>query len=386
MNIISQKSIKTINLNNKPTLILTNQLLAQITQAHYFAGKTEWSGLVLYTEKQGSIEDPDNLVLECSYLYPMNVGDETFTESLIKESLIELNKDFDDCIEYKHMFLHTHHGMTTFFSDKDTDTLYEQVDKFYYFVSLIVNYEGKYVAKIVMLGKEKGGELFTKGNHRFKFNQSEDQEVMYMMDCKIEFEKLLYDTGKSFQERMEDLKKIKESKTVNTINHGDFNTIVDRDRFGKYNNPISQNKQLSLIQDEDWNTSYSHLDINNNRFKSIPDTEYNNFLVKWINHDLLAEGLLGLTLRKYENSFIVGNAYEFELSEKHLDLISSHFWDFAKSYFDETYLTQKEKEIILKKVSKVLTEYKQEFNLVDELENILIELEMELEESNYYAK
>lgn len=108
MSIISQKSIKKIELKNKPKVILTNNLLAQITQAHYYAGRTEWSGLILYSEKAGSIEDLDNLVLECNYLHLMNVGSEMYTEIDLNNNLVELFDEYPDFIDYRQGKIHTH--------------------------------------------------------------------------------------------------------------------------------------------------------------------------------------------------------------------------------------------------------------------------------------
>lgn len=106
MSIISQKSIKKIELKNKPKVILTNNLLSQITQAHYYAGRTEWSGLILYSEKAGSIEDLDNLVLECNYFHLMNVGNEMYTEIDLNNNLVELFDEYPDFIDYRQGKIH----------------------------------------------------------------------------------------------------------------------------------------------------------------------------------------------------------------------------------------------------------------------------------------
>lgn len=47
---------------------------------HEKAGSTEWSGILLYKVKRGSIREPENLILKAEKLFPMDIGTPEYTE------------------------------------------------------------------------------------------------------------------------------------------------------------------------------------------------------------------------------------------------------------------------------------------------------------------
>lgn len=390
MNIISQRSIKTIELKNKVKLILSNKLLSQITQAHYFAGKTEWSGLLLFEELAGSIEDLDNLVLKADYLHVMDVGTEAFTEITINENIKELMNEYPDFVEYKQALCHTHHSMSTFFSGTDTGTLYEQVGNYNYFLSLIVNYEGKFIAKIAMLGTEKtdGRELMTKNKKLFSFQkpkESIEEEVMYIIDCNVELEPITFATGTTFQSRIEELRKIKEARTVNTFRQSQAGSLISgfqgRQSELEFNNPLPKTweqpwhqptsegrKQFNAWTDEKYEDTSI---ISNNRFETITDLQYEDFLIKWMNHDLTAEGLIRTNLDRLEKRYTKNLEYTSELAEPYIDTLEANLWELAKAFFEEKTFTNPEKSAILNSLMLILDPWSNEYEFALDLYMVL---------------
>lgn len=270
--------------------------------------------------------------------------------------------------------------MKTFHSGTDLGCLDDNVDKYDYYLSLIVNYEGKYDCKIAMLGKEKGGELYTKNNKRFNFNINNEIDVMYLIDCNIEFEPITFSNNKIFKDRVEGLKSVRNINTTR-INHP---VGFQQERF---NNPIKPyQNELPFKQHERWDSweasNYDDpADFLQNRYKSLDDTQFDDFLVKWINHDLTAVGLLKNAVDKFEKKFIENGYYIEEKAEKYLDILEANFWDLAKQNFTETYFTIAEKSELLDRLMGLLDPLTQSFNFAQGLYMIVDGFSFELEEA-----
>lgn len=114
---------------------------------------TEWSGILFYTHK-GNFESND-LVITCEDIFPMDLGDATFTNFKMTPDVsgyIAQNIDLFDC---EMGLVHSHHTMATFFSSIDQSTLQSEGNDTNCFVSLIVNTEGTYSAAITRKLKAK---------------------------------------------------------------------------------------------------------------------------------------------------------------------------------------------------------------------------------------
>jgi len=144
-----------IELKSKGKLIISEYVQKRINMLHAQIGGIEWCAFITYDKLEGNINDPSTFVAKVNDIYPMNIGSETYTESDNHSS--ELSK-MDERIPSYFMsrtgFCHTHHHMKAFFSGTDLQELHNNVDKYdgdSYYLSLIVNFEKKYVAKIVKL-------------------------------------------------------------------------------------------------------------------------------------------------------------------------------------------------------------------------------------------
>lgn len=61
-------------------LLLPKDLLLKIHYLHHKIKQVEWSGILMYKVKSGSIEDPENLVLEVVDFALMDIGTSGYTE------------------------------------------------------------------------------------------------------------------------------------------------------------------------------------------------------------------------------------------------------------------------------------------------------------------
>lgn len=108
---------------------------------------TEWSG-VLFITHSGSFENKD-LVITCVDIYPMDLGNSTYTEFKNTPDVVAYIAEHCDTLWDCDMALvHSHHSMNCFFSGTDLATLRSEGNDTNNFVSLIVNNEGTYTAAI----------------------------------------------------------------------------------------------------------------------------------------------------------------------------------------------------------------------------------------------
>lgn len=115
----------------------------------YLANKfphTEWSG-VLFTTHQGTFEKGD-LVITCQDLYPMDLGNATYTEFNMSEDVAAYMADNIELFDCELQLIHSHHSMSTTPSGTDLHTLREEGNERNCFVSLIVNNAGTYYAAV----------------------------------------------------------------------------------------------------------------------------------------------------------------------------------------------------------------------------------------------
>ena len=107
---------------------------------------TEWSG-VLFVTHQGTFENND-LVITCKDIYPMDLGNATFTEFKMSEDVASYMSENIELFDCDLQLVHSHHQMSTQPSGTDLNTLKEEGNERNCFVSLIVNNAGKYYAAI----------------------------------------------------------------------------------------------------------------------------------------------------------------------------------------------------------------------------------------------
>ena len=107
---------------------------------------TEWSGVLFY-KHTGTFEN-GNLEIHCEDIYPMDLGNATFTQFKMDESVTSYIADNIDLFDCDLGLVHSHHTMSTTFSGTDTGTLREEGNDRNCFVSLIVNHAGTYNAAV----------------------------------------------------------------------------------------------------------------------------------------------------------------------------------------------------------------------------------------------
>lgn len=178
---------KKINIGKVGKLILTPKIQEIINYLHMSIGAKEWSGVLFYKITKGDIKNLKNLEFTADFLYPMNIGSSVYTEFDYSGEIMNAYDVNENAIECSTGMIHTHHNMSTFFSGTDSSELKDNCVNFNYYISLIVNFDGKYCAKIALPTKsetktkakckDSDGKTFIKS-----FTQSEDQVIIGDLD------------------------------------------------------------------------------------------------------------------------------------------------------------------------------------------------------------
>lgn len=160
---------------------------------------TEWSG-VLFVTHEGSFENND-LVITCKDIYPMDLGNATFTEFKMSEDVAAYMSENIELFDYDLQLIHSHHQMSTQPSGTDLNTLKEEGNERNCFVSLIVNNAGKYYAAITRKVQTKSEvtikklgtsyEFFGEGSKELEHDSTEttkvvEKEVIEYFDLEVE--------------------------------------------------------------------------------------------------------------------------------------------------------------------------------------------------------
>jgi len=264
---------KEINLKAKSKLIISKELQSQIMYLHNKVGNIEWSGMLFHSIVSGNINDPANLVLRAEKVFLQDVGVSTYTEFETSETILDFYDAYPEAVNWKMSMIHTHHNMKCFFSGTDTKELHDNADKYNYYLSLIVNHESQFCAKIAVAAQyniEKANYTF-KGFEGVEIIETEGtkSDVLMLIECNIEFEQSEFDI-----KQYEAIKAKKEleaaSRVVNrTYDFGKLDggfsstksfpkTSFDPNYYGY--NSLTYGNQASLFQDDLITTPSTELD------------------------------------------------------------------------------------------------------------------------------
>ena len=150
----------TNKIEDKFKLIINNEIYNKVKYLCNKISEVEWSGVLLYKIKEGSIKDPKSLVIEVKDIIPMNKGSKAYTEFSFQEKKRDLSEVEDRMIDYfndnmkaleddwKIGLIHSHNSMGVFFSGTDMSELIDNSKSHNFYLSLIVNNFMHMTAKI----------------------------------------------------------------------------------------------------------------------------------------------------------------------------------------------------------------------------------------------
>lgn len=270
--------------DKKGTLYLSPELKSQIDIFHSFAGSTEWSGILLYTIDKGDIFDPAKLKIIAKGMFPMDIGSPGYTEYDYDENTLDMYDFYPKALEeeWRLGHIHSHHNMKAYFSGTDLQELRDNIDNHVYYLSLIVNFDGEYCAKVCVKGSrtvkedsvlEYKGLLSDKSTVQ-RHKQEREEDIVYTVDLNIEVPEV--EAEPSFIKELLKLKKRQNEKKV-------ASSTYNRNWYGRGETSAHSNyrgNQLNI-----WDDTHSIRNNGDTREDLNKEREVNSFLAKLVNVD-----------------------------------------------------------------------------------------------------
>ena len=167
-------------------LIISEEINYKINYLCNKINNTEWSGVLFYSFT-GVFEK--DLVITVEDILPLNIGNVTYTEFDGNDVDIPNYIIDNNLINCRQGLIHSHHNMSTFFSNTDLNTLSEEGENNIHFVSLIVNNDNEYSAAITSkIRIQKKITTTTTTNGSFisfegrNYNGNDDSESVEIID------------------------------------------------------------------------------------------------------------------------------------------------------------------------------------------------------------
>lgn len=254
-----QSRLPRLELSNKPTLYITKKLKRQIDYLHSKVGKAEWSG-ELITREEGVITELDSWKVIAEDIFLVDIGSSAYTEYEVDKGgfksadIVQMYDSFPGMLEgtHKNHHVHSHQSFGCFFSGTDWSQLEDRGVIHNYFIMLIVNFAGDWIAKCAFKGKRKittsptlEFSNNTDGYAPFTLNaKDKDEEVLVVMDMEVVIPKVEHSIplGQDVRVVMEELSK------AETADEGHLEILLE------YLNDCVKNK--SYLVDEPFRLRY----------------------------------------------------------------------------------------------------------------------------------
>ena len=185
----------------------------------------EWSGVLFY-QVEGSFDNND-LVITCTDIYQMDIGNASYTEYTITPEVSSYMLDHDLLGHYIG-HIHSHHNMSTFFSGTDNQELIDGGSSTNHFLSLIVNNKGDYTAAITRKIESERNIVEDFTYKSFNNVECKGQDVYadtysYIEKFKLDIEVCkVEEVSDEVLDRIKELRDMKKSKTINTVNNSTY--------------------------------------------------------------------------------------------------------------------------------------------------------------------
>ncbi len=194
-------------------IIVPEDVKRQIDYLHTSYPDKEWSGILVYTTENADFGNLEGFTFKVQGIYPMDLGKASYTEFDYNTAIAEVYDIFEkrgiSIEDLETGMIHSHHNMKAYFSGTDMDELKTNAKKHNYYLSLVVNVEEVYAAKVAFPSKVTISEvhkILDKQGTPIEIPRYRNSESILTLDLDIiiEGEEILDDW---FKERINVLKK-----------------------------------------------------------------------------------------------------------------------------------------------------------------------------------
>ncbi len=181
------RQIPVMELAVVPMLVLTDKVVTQIKILCDHWPAVEWSGMLFY-DVTGDTSSIEAMKFRAVYIHLMDVGSAGYTEYHSDESIIDLFEAHPELMEKKYGHCHSHCKMTPFFSGTDDDELRINSVNYNYYVSLIVNNDLNFEAKVAFPTIIEGKTFYKDGSGMLTQVNDAREDVISIatLDVKLE--------------------------------------------------------------------------------------------------------------------------------------------------------------------------------------------------------
>ena len=318
-------------MEDKGKLILPPEIISQITYLHSHCGSKEWSGLLLYDVIKGNPSKPKDFELEAKHIFLMDIGTAGATDYETDGDIVDLYDQIPEALEQKLGHIHTHHSGSAYFSGVDTGELQDNVDKYNYYLSFVVNFNGNYAAKVAFLS-----DMHTTSKMNFindagvlkHFKQSKVEKHMVIIDMRILYAEL----GGFFSDRLEAIVKKNDAKPKAGYQYGAG--------YGGHHNSHFHNQNMDQLPAHNQRAIGS---------KIIPDKMTSWEIEKLTKNILMFDNELKTESNVYAVLHQIVKSDDAEM-DLYYDYLLNHIDGVLDAYFDDIFLDNDERVIVIKEV------------------------------------
>lgn len=335
----------------------------------------EWSGILFYNV-EGSIKEPEKVVLVPIDIFLMDIGTGTFTSYEFDENVVKHMMDNPQLGLMKASIghIHSHHNMQTFFSGVDMSELHDNVSKHRFYLSLIVNNKLEMTAKVAFLAEANSSEVSyyaqdEKGEPYIVDKSILNSQIMYQYNCQIEKPASRLSVPESFQNRLEAVIESKRQKSMMAERAANIQKNLSS---GGATHPFQYPTPLpgllgpvpewSKNPEKDWET------IKEEEEKEEREQEYEEVIEDYIVYILSVGQHEELLL---EDALIEVCAPDVNQAERVKTIIEVYPALFD-SFFDES--ERKNYRFILEEVIAILKEFSEDYSIAKQLSEGLSEI------------
>ena len=146
----NQPSRKRVDKKERPTLKIPKNIIKDIQTICNRIPNKEWSAILFYDILQGSMDNPNELVLEVVYIWVMAVGSEAHVTFEYDEDWIKVFQHYPELESMKMGIIHSHANMSVFHSHIDMKELSDNCGMYDYYLSLVTNNNIEFDCKIAV--------------------------------------------------------------------------------------------------------------------------------------------------------------------------------------------------------------------------------------------
>ena len=360
-------------MEDKGKLILPPEIISQITYLHSHCGSKEWSGLLLYDVIKGNPSKPKDFELEAKHIFLMDIGTAGATDYETDGDIVDLYDQIPEALEQKLGHIHTHHSGSAYFSGVDTGELQDNVDKYNYYLSFVVNFNGNYAAKVAFLS-----DMHTTSKMNYMndagvikhFKQSKVEKHMVIIDMRIMYAEL----GGFFSDRLDEIVKKNDAKPKSGFQYGAG--------YGGHHNSHFHNQNMDQLPAHNQRAIGS---------KIIPDKMTSWEIEKLTKNILMFDNELKTESNVYAVLHQIVKSDDAEM-DLYYDYLLNHIDGVLDAYFDDIFLDNDERVIVIKEVLMCIKKFEglpilAELitNLEETFEQFMVGYEVDTPDENHIA-